>query len=275
MKIYISCDIEGISGVVEKTHTKTTGMEYQRAREWMTNEVNAVVNAAFDCGAKRVLVNDSHGSMTNIIIDKLNPKATLISGCRKPLDMMQGIEEGFDAVAFVGYHAKMGTIGGVLDHTMYGQVVQEFKINNRLYGETGINALIAGQYKTPVVLVCGDDKTSREAKSFLGNVETVITKKGITRFAAELFHPEAVIKKITKSAKRAFTNYRKYKPFKMPGIMKLSIRFMNSAMADEAMTMPRARRADGFTVSYEAKDFIELYQVAKLMIMSGANLLPR
>ncbi|MFH1227015.1 MAG: M55 family metallopeptidase [Planctomycetota bacterium] len=275
MKVFISCDIEGIAGVVERAQTKYQGKDYERAREWMTGEVNAVVESALECGAKRILVNDAHGDMCNILIDKLNPKATLISGRHKPLVMMQGVEEGFDAVAFVGYHAKMGTPGAVLDHTMYGQVVHEYRINNRVFGETGVNALIAGYYKAPVALVCGDVQTTIEAKKFLGRVETVAIKKGITRYAAELLHPQEAVRRIKKSACRAFSNYKTYRPFRISGPLKLTLRFINSGMADEAAILPRAERVDGFQVSYRAKDIIELCRAADVMIALAAGTLPR
>lgn len=275
MNVFISCDIEGIGGVVERGQTKFQGKDYERAREWMTNEVNAVIESALECRAKRILVNDAHGDMCNILIDKLNPKATLISGRHKPLVMMQGVQEGFDAVAFVGYHAKMGTAGAVLDHSMFGQVIHEFRINNRIFGETGINALIAGYYKAPVVLVCGDKQTTNEAKDFLGKVETVAVKKGITRYAAELLHPQEVVKRIKESARRAFKNYKTYKPFRISGPLKLTLRFINSGMADEATIMPRTKRIDGFQVSYQAKDILELCKASEVMIMLAAGTLPR
>jgi D-amino peptidase len=274
MKIFISSDIEGIGGVVERDQTRFQGKDYERAREWMTNEVNAVIESALDNGAKRVLVNDAHGDMCNIILDKLNPKATFISGHHKPLGMMEGIQAGFDVAAFVGYHSRMGTVGGVLDHTMFGQVVQEFRINNRIFGETGINALVAGYYKIPVVLVCGDEQTTREARQFLGKVETVAVKRGITRYAAESLHPKEVIRRIKESARKAFANYKSYKPFRLAGSLKLTLRFINSGMADEATLMPGTKRIDGFRVVYQAKDIIELGRAAEVMITLGATTLP-
>lgn len=274
MKVFISCDIEGISGVVERDQTRFQGKDYERAREWMTNEVNAVIEAAVDCDAKRILVNDAHGDMCNILIDKLNPKATLISGHHKPLSMMEGIQEGFDAVAFVGYHAKMGTLGGVLDHTMYGQVVQELRINNRIFGETGINALIAGHYKAPVILVCGDAQTTREAKMFLGKVETVAVKRGITRYAAESLNPVEATLRIKEAAQRAFTSYKIYKPFRIAGPLRLIIRFINSGMADEASLMIGTKRIDAFQISYHAKNILELSRAYEVMITLAATTLP-
>jgi len=274
MKVFISCDIEGIAGVVERDQTRSQGKDYERARTWMTDEVNAVIESALECNAAKILVNDAHGDMTNILIDRLNPQASLISGHHKPLVMMEGIQQGFDAVAFVGYHARMGTLSGVLDHTMFGQVVQEFRINNRLFGETGINALIAGHYRTPVVLVCGDDHTAKEAKAFLGQVTTVAVKRGITRYAAESLHPQEAASRIKEAALKAFGNYKSYKPFRIPGKLDIKIRFINSGMADEASLLPGSRRLDGFHVSYRAKDIMELTRASAVLITMAAQTLP-
>jgi D-amino peptidase len=275
MKIYISCDMEGVAGVVEGDQTMYPGKDYDKARKWLTGEVNAVIEAALECEANEILVNDSHGDMYNIIIDELNPKATLISGHHKPLSMVQGIEKGFDGAVFVGYHSRMGTQGAVIDHTMYGVVVNEIRINDRIFGETGINALLAGYYKTPVVLVCGDDKTVQEAKRFLGRVETVAVKRGITRYAAESIHPEEAQHRIKEAARHAFENLNVFKPFVLPKPLKLTIRFANSGMADEASIIPGTRRIDAFNVEYKAKDILELHNMMQVMVTIAATTLPR
>ncbi len=109
LRIFISADIEGISGVVAaQEQTSTDGKDYGRARELMTQEVNAVIEGA-EAGAAEILVNDSHGSMRNILIEKIHPAATLLTGSPKHLSMMQGISREFDAAIFVGYHSRMGT----------------------------------------------------------------------------------------------------------------------------------------------------------------------
>jgi len=213
--------------------------------------------------------------MSNILIDDLNPKATIISGHHKPMVMMEGIEKGFDAVAFVGYHGRMGTQGAVIDHTMWGTIVNEIRINNRLFGEIGINALVAGYYKTPVVLVSGDDKTVKEARQFLGKVETVAVKRGITRYCAELLHPEEAQRCIKEAAQRAFSNLKLFKPFVLPKPLKLCIRLTNSGMADEASIVPGVRRLDAIHVEYKARNILELYNMISVMIMMAATTLAK
>lgn len=271
IRVYISVDMEGIAGVVEPKQTGYNGKDYDKARKWLTGEVNAVIEAAIECNAGKIMVNDTHADMSNVLIDELNPRATIISGHHKPLIMMEGIEKGFDAVALVGYHGRMGTQGAVIDHTMWGRIVSELRINNRPFGETGISALIAGYYKTPVVLVCGDDKTVKEARQFLGRVETVAVKRGITRYCAESLHPEEAQRRIKETAQRAFTNIKLFKPFVLPGQLKLCIRFTNAGMADEASIIPGVKRLDALRVEYKARNILELFSMTMVMIMMAGT----
>ena len=103
MRIFISADMEGVAGVVHTEHTARDGREHDRARRLMTQEVNAAVEGALQAGASYILVNDSHGTMRNILPELLHPEADLITGSPKPLSMMQGIDPTFDAAFFIGY----------------------------------------------------------------------------------------------------------------------------------------------------------------------------
>jgi D-amino peptidase len=123
-KVFVSVDMEGIWGVVASEQVNSTSPEYTAARRWMAEDVNAVISGLFEAGAGEIVVNDSHGSMRNIVADALNPKASLISGSPKPLSMMQVIDSSFDAVVFVGYHARAGTTASILDHTISSATIR-------------------------------------------------------------------------------------------------------------------------------------------------------
>ena len=186
VKVFISCDIEGVSGVVEASRqTSPEGRDYGRARELMTGEANAAIAGAVRAGASEIVVNDSHGPMTNILIEKLNPAATLITGAPKPLSMMQGIGRDCQAAIFVGYHAKMGEVG-VLSHTISGGSVANVWVNDIPVGETGINAGLAGYFGVPLslyaVMMVG------KAQSLLPHVRTATVKWALPgrRHAASL-----------------------------------------------------------------------------------------
>jgi len=168
MRIFISADMEGLAGVVGDEQRSRKGQDYQMARRWMAQEVNAAVEGAIKAGAKEFVVTDAHAGAINLALPDLHQKAALIGGSNRPLSMMEGIQEGFDAAFFIGYHAMRGTQDACMDHTYSEEKVMAVRFNGTPYGEIGINARVAGHFGVPVVLVSGDDKTAAEAKAFLG-----------------------------------------------------------------------------------------------------------
>jgi D-amino peptidase len=159
MRVYVSVDMEGIAGVVHESQTDPTNpvfaSEYGRFRRLMTAEANAAVDGALAAGATKIVVNDSHWFMRNLLAEELNPAAELVSGDPKPRSMVQGIEASFDAALFIGYHARAGTGNAILDHT-YADRIHEVRLNGKPVGELGINAAFAGIHGVPVALVSGD-----------------------------------------------------------------------------------------------------------------------
>lgn len=263
MKVYISCDMEGISGVVAGKQTEMDGEEYKRAQKLMTGEVNAAIEGALAGGASEVLVNDSHGSMRNILIEELNPSAQLISGSPKPLSMMQGIDGGFDAAFFIGYHAQAGTAYSVLDHT-YSGIAYQVSLNGRPMGETGLNAALAGHFGVPVVLVTGDKLLVEEAKALLGTVEGVAVKESYGRYAAKCLVPDAVHDLIREAAQRALS--RGGKPFVVKPPITLTVDFTSSAHLDMAELIPGVNRVSGRRIEFIHDDLLTIYKVWRAML---------
>ncbi len=263
MKVYISCDMEGISGVVAGKQTDN-GEEYKRAQKLMTGEVNAAIEGALAGGASEVLVNDSHGSMRNILIEELNPSAQLISGSPKPLSMMQGIDESFDAAFFIGYHAQAGTAHSVLDHT-YSGIVYQVSLNSRPLGETGLNAALAGYFGVPVVLVTGDKLLVEEATALLGTVEGVAVKESYGRYAARCLVPEAVHELIREATQSALSKKGR-KPFVVEPPITLAVDFTSSAHLDMAELIPGSRRTSGRHIEYTHDDLLTVYKVWRAML---------
>jgi len=263
MKVYISCDMEGISGVVAGKQTEMNGEEYQRAQKLMTGEVNAAIEGALAGGASEILVNDSHGSMRNILIEDLNPSAQLISGSPKPLSMMQGIDDSFDAAFFVGYHAQAGTAYSTLDHT-YSGIVYQVSLNGCPVGETGLNAALAGYFGVPVVLVTGDKLLVEEATALLGTVEGVAVKESYGRYAARCLVPEAVHELIRQAAQGALS--RGGKPFVVEPPVTLAVDFTSSAHLDMAELIPGSRRTSGRHIEYTHDDLLTVFKVWRAML---------
>jgi len=180
MKIFISADMEGETGVTGYNDVSFEKPPYERFRKLLTGDVNAAIEAAFDAGTTEILVKDAHHSMRNILIEELNPKARLISGSEgKKLCMMEGVNRGFDAAFLIAYHAMAGTEGGVLHHSTSWNI-HNFWINGVLMDEAGISASLVGYYDVPIALVTGDDKVTEQTKELLGNIETAVVKEGST-----------------------------------------------------------------------------------------------
>jgi len=267
LKVYISVDMEGIAGIVSGDQTSSLGKDYGIAREWMTQEANAAIQGAVYAGATEIVVNDSHGDMRNIIAGGVNPAARLITGSPKPLSMMQGIDETFDAVIFIGYHAQAGTKDGVLDHTYSGSSVYSFKINSVEMGEYGFNAAIAGYFGVPVVLIAGDEEVCQQAKKLLGEqLETAPVKKGIGRYAAEILVPSKAQELIRERTKVALDKRKGMKPFKVSSPVKFDIDFLYSYQAEAGELIPGVKRTGPRSVSYVQDDYIQGFKLFRALV---------
>ncbi len=263
MNVLISVDMEGISSVVSWDHVTSTHKEYERFRGLMTAEANAAIEGALAGGATRIVVNDSHGGMANILIEELNPAAELISGSPKPFGMMQGIGPDVQAVFLVGYHAAAGTGAAILAHTWSSRVVSEVRLNGQVVGETGLNSALAGAYGVPVVLVTGDRAVTEEARALLGEIETVAVKDGVTRTAARCLHPEVAQERIRQAAERAVK--LTVPPFTLPPPITLRVVFQNALHADMAALLPGSQRVDGRTVEWTGENMPVVYKTFRAM----------
>jgi D-amino peptidase len=200
--LFISSDMEGCAGIVDWSQCRAGENAYAEGRALLLGEVNAAITGAFDGGATSVLVNDSHGLMANISPAELTGDCSYLSGRHKPLYMMEGLDAGFDAVLFVGYHGSIGS-NGTLSHTYNPGAVGAARLNGSAAGESGINALVALAHGVPVALLTGDQVTIEEGRPFLPAVTEVIVKRSITRFAAESLHPDVARRHISDGARRA------------------------------------------------------------------------
>ncbi len=264
MKVFISVDMEGICGVVNWNQTEYGKEDYERFRRLMTQEANAAIEGALAAGATSVVVNDSHGGMRNVIIEDLNPEARLISGGSKPMSMMEGISESYDAAFFVGYHSQASSLG-VLNHTYTGRVTH-YWVNGRVMGETGMNALIAGHYGVPVVLVTGDSVVTAEAQDLLGRVETATVKEPRSQFSALCLHPAKARELIKAKAQTALSNLKSFRPLVPETPSTVRLQFHTSGMTDGAAIMPGAERIDPVTVEFTGSDYLVAYRGARTMM---------
>jgi D-amino peptidase len=267
LRIFISVDMEGISGIVHSDQTTSGTAEYAAGRKWMAQDVNAAVEGALEAGATEVVVNDSHGSMRNIDPDDLHPRAILLSGSPKPLSMMQGTDASFAACLLIGYHAKAGTENAILDHTISSSVVRSIRVNGAELPELGLNAAIAGYYGVPVVLVSGDTAVCRQASEVLGKeVVTVAVKEAYGRLAAKLVPMGEARRLIKAGVKDALGKLDRVKPFKMASPYNFELEYHVSAQADMGAMIPGTKRIGGRTIAFTAADYLEGFRTLRAMI---------
>jgi D-amino peptidase len=262
MRVYISVDMEGVAGVVHEDQTDPIDPrhagEYNRSRRLMTAEANAAVEGALAAGAERVLVNDSHWLMMNILAEELHPAAELLSGGPKARSMVEGVELGFDAALFVGYHAMAGVSPAIIDHT-YTSLVHEARLNGRPVGELAINAALVGTYDVPVALVSGDQTLAAEARDLLGpSVETVVVKHAVGRFAARSVAPAEACRRIREGTAAALR--RSHTPWRLAAPIRLEVDFALTQMADMAELVPGSVRTAGRTVTFTHDDYREVFR---------------
>ncbi|MFQ5818061.1 MAG: M55 family metallopeptidase [Terriglobia bacterium] len=269
-KVYISADMEGITGLVASSQVSTRGHDYALGRRLMTAEVNAAIAAAFDAGATAVVVNDSHGSQTNLLPDQLDPRAVLITGSPKPFGMMQGIDASFAAVIFIGYHPRASTTDGVLDHTFSGQL-KSVRLNGQAVGEYGLNAALAGHFGVPVVFISGDRAVAEQARAFIPGIEALAVKEGIGQTAARTLHPDAAREKIATGIRAALARRNQIQPVQLARPVTLALELARSAQADAAMLVPGMQRVSGRVVSYSAPDMGVAYKVSRLVMYLARN----
>ncbi|MGW2842553.1 M55 family metallopeptidase [Streptomyces sp. NPDC001493] len=212
MKILISADMEGATGVTWPGDVLPGAPQWERCRPMFTSDVNAAALGFFDGGADEVLVNEAHWSMRNLLLEQLDDRVQMITGRHKTLSMVEGIQHGdVDAVAFVGYHTGAGT-EGVLAHTYLANSVTGVWLNGARASEGLLNAHVAAEYGVPVVLVTGDDLTCVDAQGYAPDARKVAVKDYVSRYAAVCRTPARTAADIRAAAAEAAPLAVRYDP---------------------------------------------------------------
>ncbi|HUC58080.1 MAG TPA: M55 family metallopeptidase [Streptosporangiaceae bacterium] len=188
MRVLISADMEGVTGVTCPDDVRPGSPRWEYFRAFLTGDVNAAAAGFFESGATEVIVNEAHANKRNLLIDRLDPRCVAIVGTHKAFGMMEGIDGGVGAVAFVGYHAGAGQ-QGVLSHTYLGTTILDVRINGEQASEGRMNALLAAEFGVPVVLVTGDDLTCADAARWAPGAKRVAVKQCVDRYTAACLPP--------------------------------------------------------------------------------------
>lgn len=274
VRVYISADMEGIAGVVTGDQLGPSGFEYARARELMTDEVLAAIEGARDAGATEFVVSDSHGNGESLLIEKFGKDVQIVRAWPRPLAMMQGIDESFAAVLFVGYHASTTNPTGVRAHTMSSATLADVRVNGISFPEAGLNAAVAGAFHVPVVLVTGDDAIGKEAAALLPGIEVATVKWAYGFHSARTMTPAAACDLIRSKAKAALARASQIRPFVVRTPAEIELRFKNYRPAELLAYLPMFERVDAHAIRFRAKDMLEATRFLEFILNYEPGLAP-
>jgi D-amino peptidase len=258
LKIYISADMEGVVGVVTGEQLGPTGFEYQRFREFMTQEVNAAIEGALAGGATEIVVSDSHGNGQNLLIEKLHRDVLLVRSWPRPLGMMEGIDATFAGAVFIGYHAGTTNPEGVRAHTLSSARLTDVKLNGHSMSEAGINAAIAGHFNVPIIMVSGDDVVVKETTALLGNIEGAVVKWASGFHSAKTMMPEASYQLIREKVRKAVARIKDFKVYKVTTPVTLGVQFKNYRPSEVLSYLSIVERTDAHSIKFTGKDMVEV-----------------
>jgi D-amino peptidase len=257
-KIYISADMEGVVGSVTGEQLGPGGFEYQRFREFMTAEVNAAIDAARAAGATEFVVSDSHGNGQNLLIEKLPDDVTVIRSWPRELSMMAGIDETFDGVIFLGYHASTSNTRGVRAHTMSSANITGLRLNGMEMTEGSMAAAAAGHFGVPVIMVSGDDSAVAENQVIIGDIEGAVVKWAKGFHSAETLTPEAAYEVIRTRTMSAINRIGDFQPYVLDTPIELELTLKNYTPVELLGYLPNVERVNSHTIRFVGKDIIEV-----------------
>ena len=274
VKVLISVDMEGITGVVTGEQIGPTGFEYQRAREWMTAEALAAIEAAKEGGATEVVVVDAHGNGQNLLIERFPVDVRVIRSWPRPLSMMEGIDSSFAAAVFIGYHSATTNPRGVRAHTISSATFAAVIINGAPMAESGLNSAIAGHFGVPVVMVSGDDAAVAEVQQTVPGVEGAVVKQAISFHSANTLTPAAGQSLIREKVRAGMAKRSTIRPVVLRGPLRLDITFKNYTPAEIAAYLPGVERRDAHTIRFTARDITEVARFIQFLTTYNSALTP-
>lgn len=273
-KILISVDMEGLAGVVTDAQLGPSGFEYQRFREFMTNEALAAIKGARAAGAGEIIVSDSHGNGQNLLIEKFPDDIRIIRSWPRRFQMMGGIDESFDGVILIGYHSSTSNKQGVRAHTFSSAKLTDVKINGQSVSEGMWAAIITGHFDVPVIMVTGDNIATKEVKDFVGDVEMSVVKEALSFHSANTLTPNAANKLIEASSKKAVERIKDFKPYKISAPVTLDVSFKHYRPSEALDFLPIFERVDSHTIRYQGKDMVEVADVFVFLMEYSSYLEP-
>jgi D-amino peptidase len=269
MRIMVSADMEGATGVTWTDDCVPGTEPWQRMRRLFTGDVNAAVAGLVAGGATDVLVNEAHAAQRNLLLEDLDDRARMLTGRHKPLSMMQGVDSGVDGVVFLGYHAGAGA-QGVLAHTYLTNSITGVWLDGAPAGEGGLNAALAAEHGVPVLLVTGDDRACAEAADYAPQAARVAVKECVSRYAAVCLPPARTAALIGDAARTAMSRAGRRDDRRAPH--RIEVEFDAAHLADATAVVPTVEQVDVRRVGFDAASMTDAMKAFKIVtaIASGA-----
>jgi D-amino peptidase len=258
LKIYISADMEGVVGAVTGEQLGPSGFEYQRFRQFMTDEVNAAIDAARAAGATEFVVSDSHGNGQNLLIEQLPDDVTVIRSWPREHHMMAGIDDTFDGVIFIGYHASTNNTRGVRAHTMSSANITSVRLNGMTMTEGSINAAIAGKFGVPVIMVSGDDIAVAENQVIIGDIEGAVVKWSSGFHSARTLTPEAAYEVIRTRTKSAIDRLEDFELYELETPIELELSLKHYRPVELLSYLSNVEKVNSHTIRFVGEDITEV-----------------
>lgn len=270
LRVYISCDMEGVAGISDWAQV-TPGPEFETGRRLLLEEVNAAIQGSLEAGASLVLVNDSHGAMANLAPERLEGRARYLSGRHKPLYMMEGLTSEYGAVLFVGYHGAVDGPPAILSHTYNPAAVAGASLGGLAVGEAGLNCLVAAHHEVPICLITGDQHAGAELGRLSPGTRRVEVKRSVTRFAASSLHPEEARERIRAAAAESLGGLPALSAPSVPAGVRVGLRMRHAELAELATRVRGVERAGELEVEVGGADRLDTFRnfVAVLQITRG------
>lgn len=260
VNVYISIDMEGVAGISTREQCRRGASDYELGRRLMTGEANAAIAGAFDAGAARVVCNDAHADMANLLPEELDPRAEVILGSPKiGYSMMEGVDAEFAVALFVGYHAGAGEPAAILAHTYSGASFYQVRLNDAPVTEAELNGLVAGAHGVPVGLVTGDHAICAIAEARLPGVRTAAVKRSFSFTVGSSMHPERAREVIRNAAAETVSHAGELAPFVKAGPFTLEVDLTDMRRAELCGLVPGSER-DGRTVRFSSSDHLEVFR---------------
>ncbi|MET9296135.1 M55 family metallopeptidase [Streptomyces sp. NPDC003077] len=256
MKILISADMEGATGVTWPADVLPGTPQWERCRAMFTSDVGAAIAGFFEGGADEVLVNEAHWTMRNLLLERLDERARMLTGRHKSLSMVEGVQHGdVDGIAFVGYHTGAGT-EGVLAHTYLANSLTGVWLDGKRASEGYLNSRVVAEYGVPVVLVTGDDRTCEDAEGYAPAARKVAVKEYVSRYAAVCRPPARTAAEIRAGAREAAVLAIRQEPVRR-GPHTFELEFDAEHLVGAATCVPGVERTGERRVAYTSQDMYE------------------